>query len=65
MAEIDYTTIAVITALNTLVAIVVKECFDLFKEYRARLREEIRKRNGNKEVAEQNDGNPVEELMRK
>lgn len=63
MAEIDYTTIAVITALNTLVAIVVKECFDLFKEYRARLREELRKRNGNKTMEE--PGNCVEELMRK
>jgi hypothetical protein len=63
MAEIDYTTIAVITALNTLVAIVVKECFDLFKEWRARLREEIRKRNGGKAMNEQE--HPVEELMRK
>ena len=60
MAEIDYTTIAVITALNTLVAIVVKECFDLFKEWRARLRDELKKRNG-----KQAEENNIEELMNK
>jgi hypothetical protein len=55
MSEIDYTTIAIITALNTLTAIVVKEFFDLFKEWRARLREELKKRNG-KEKTNENKG---------
>lgn len=41
MGEIDYTTIAIITVLNTSIALIVKELFDLFKDYRKRLREEI------------------------
>jgi hypothetical protein len=49
MAEIDYTIITIISAVNTLVAIVVKECFDLFKEYRKRISDNlVKKINGKK-----------------
>lgn len=45
MSELDYTTIAIITALNTFVAITVKEIFDLIKDWRRRLWEK-KKKNG-------------------
>lgn len=49
MAEIDYTIITIISAVNTLIAIVVKECFDLFKEYRKRISDNlVKKINGKK-----------------
>jgi len=63
MAEIDAVTIIIITTLNTAVAIVVKEVFDIFKDWRARLREEIRKRNGMK--SEEKEEIPREPLMLK
>jgi len=44
LAEIDYTIIAIISAVNTLVAIVVKECFDLFKDWRKKIGEELSKK---------------------
>lgn len=55
MAEIDYTIIAIISAVNTLVAIVVKECFDLFKDWRKRISEELTKKiNGKNNNHQQN-----------
>lgn len=51
MGDIDYFALSMITALNTVVAIIVKETIDWLKEKRRRIQEELSKRIKNNKEA--------------